>query len=121
MKYTNNPLLIDLLDRAEKRVWEKEKANTTKTNININGKIYVEKAFSWCWRVAYTFSPENWREAKKLWCKKGYRDWSIGGGYYNGQFGDACSAYREILREFKQEFPQYKEMLDKIDIDTWID
>jgi hypothetical protein len=25
------------------------------------------------------------------------------------------------LREFKQEFPQYKEMLDKIDIDTWID
>jgi hypothetical protein len=83
------------------------------------GTTFLEEGFSGCGSVEFTLPSNEWRTAKELGFKKGYRNWYIYHEYWNGQFGDACRAYAEALKEMKELYPD--SILTKVQLETHID
>lgn len=86
---------------------------------SLGAQKFVERGFTGCGRVWFSLPKSEWRLAKTLGFKKGYRDWSYGGDYYNGQFGEACHQYSRALSEFQKLYPG--SVLDKVSTDSYID
>lgn len=119
----NKKILEELEARAVQLTEERASGNTSVTIIRTSSsdgvKDFVERGFSGCGSVNWTLEKSDWRLAKSLGFKKGYRNYYWGGSYYNGQFGDACWAYNAALSEKMQKYPG--SILEKIGLQTNID
>lgn len=120
-------MLEHLGQRAQELVGVRVRLNDSVTLITVEGfvngqpekKVYPEPAFSGCGAVWFALPQKDWRLAKSLGFEKGYKEWTWGRHYYNGQFGDATAAYRDALEEFSKEYPGT--FLDKMYVGSWID
>jgi hypothetical protein len=119
-----NVYIKELIDSLDKAVAVKVSKNTSKTAITVSSggesKTYIESAFSGCGMINFHISSKDWKLAKTLGGAKSYRNWSLGGQYYNGQYGDACSVVSDVLDAFKAKYSD-NIAIQKIDYSTWID
>ena len=123
MKNTN-VYVKELVDALDKAVEAKASKNTSKTLIIVEGggekTGFVETGFTGCGMVGFEIPKKDWKLAKTLGGEKGYRAYSLGGNYYNGQFGDACSVVYGVLEEFKKKYLN-NVAVQKIQVYQWVD
>lgn len=121
--HNNKKILDELVAMAEALTNERVAGNKSVTAITVSGggdsKTYLEPAFSGCGAVWFEMDSKDWRLAKSLGFKKGYRSWTYGRRYWNGQFGDACNGYPTALSELNTKYPN--SFLDKVGNGSWID
>jgi hypothetical protein len=115
----NKKILDELVARAISLTNENVAKNNTTTVISVNDKKFYEKAFSGCGSVWFELPTSQWRFAKDLGFEKGYRGYTYGSKYWNGQFGDACNAYPKALQDLRVKYPG--SFLDDVGVNDYID